>query len=230
LIYTCPIFFATNPCPVPIISLIDAMPGVIFFALDSQGHIVAANSAMLENSGKTADTLLGSKAQDGVRSESDRSVFKRTEFIRGGQGRAGWFCTTLSPICDTQGAVLGTAGVRYRVSMPPNITEPFARLAPAIRHLEAYFHTKVRMSELADLCEFSVVQFTRVFTTAFALPPKRFLINLRVERAQKLLATTSNSISAISTDTGFFDQSHFTRLFRQITHVTPLAYRKRFSP
>lgn len=229
LIYTAPDFFTNNPGPAQIISLFDSMPGAIFFALDCSGHIVAANSAMLEHCGASSEALLGGKSLDGPRSKSDHSVLKRTEFISGKRGRAGWFCTTMSPIYDAHGAVSGSAGVRYRVSMPQNIAEPFTRLAPAIRHLESQFHTKVKMSELADLCGFSVVQFTRVFTAAFALPPKRFLISLRIERAQELLATTSNSISAISADTGFFDQSHFTRLFRQIASVTPLAYRKRFS-
>ncbi|MFG0289313.1 MAG: AraC family transcriptional regulator, partial [Rhodopirellula sp. JB044] len=36
------------------------------------------------------------------------------------------------------------------------------------------------------------------------------------------------SVAEVSAATGFYDQSHFTKRFRQVTGLTPLAYRKKF--
>jgi AraC-like DNA-binding protein len=229
-----PYFSTSQPIASHIGGLFDAVPGVIFFILDPRGRIVAANSAMLASRGLSDPRSLFGKpdsllAPADTRTLNAGGTVKRVEFINGLEGLAGWFNTTLSPVIN-EGKLIGITGLRFRVSMPSreDKDKAFSRLAPAIRHLEGHFHTRLKMEELAILCGFSVVQFTRVFTATFQIPPKRFLISLRVERAQHLLATTSRSISAISAETGFFDQSHFTRIFGQMAGVTPLAYRKRF--
>lgn len=230
MIYTDPFFFNDAICSTQVTALFGAVPGAIYFALDCDGRIIAANSAMVESRGESdAQQVLGCVEVENTRTGTDHSVTKNTQFIDGSHGRAGWFTTTLAPLCDRQGAIIGSAAIRYRVSMPQESAGSFRRLTPAIQHLEIHYHTKVKMKTLAELCGFSLVQFTRVFTAAFAMTPKRYLIALRIERSQQLLATSSRSIAEISAETGFFDQSHFTRLFRQIAGVTPLAYRKRYT-
>jgi transcriptional regulator GlxA family with amidase domain len=60
------------------------------------------------------------------------------------------------------------------------------------------------------------------------MTPLDYLRTVRVQAAQRMLAGTTTSIAAIAADTGFTDQSHFTRRFRQSTGLTPAAYRRRF--
>ncbi|MNU07967.1 HTH-type transcriptional activator RhaS [compost metagenome] len=58
------------------------------------------------------------------------------------------------------------------------------------------------------------------------MPPHRYLINLRVEKARRLLEKTSMSIAEIAYECGFAHQEHLTRLFRRQTGTTPAAYRR----
>jgi AraC family transcriptional regulator len=48
----------------------------------------------------------------------------------------------------------------------------------------------------------------------------------RIRRAQRLLAEAELTVAAIAVEAGFCDQSHFTRVFRRCTGMTPAAYRR----
>lgn len=56
----------------------------------------------------------------------------------------------------------------------------------------------------------------------------RFLHSLRVETARQLLIHTDRAVGEIALETGYHDQSHFTRHFRRLTAMTPGHFRARF--
>jgi AraC-like DNA-binding protein len=82
------------------------------------------------------------------------------------------------------------------------------------------------LSELARACGISSRHFTRAFRATNGLPPHRWLLQRRVERAKFLLENSSSGISEIARECGFADQSHLTRLFRQLIGTTPAAWRR----
>jgi AraC family transcriptional regulator len=82
------------------------------------------------------------------------------------------------------------------------------------------------LSELASLCGLSRSHFTRAFKNTIGLPPHRWLLMQRIERAKSLLAQTVISISQIAIECGFADQSHFTRVFSKATGTGPAAWRR----
>ncbi|MGN7888422.1 helix-turn-helix domain-containing protein [Dyadobacter sp. 22481] len=53
-----------------------------------------------------------------------------------------------------------------------------------------------------------------------------YIRKLRIEKAIELLSNTSNSLAEIAYLTGFSDQSHFNRIFKQHTGQNPSAFRK----
>jgi AraC-like DNA-binding protein len=53
-----------------------------------------------------------------------------------------------------------------------------------------------------------------------------YLRRRRIRRAERLLAEPAMSVAAIALETGFCDQSHFTRVFKRATGMTPGAYRR----
>lgn len=63
------------------------------------------------------------------------------------------------------------------------------------------------------------------FKQSTGLTPHQYVIARRLNRAQVLLATTDLTILEICFRVGFKSQSHFTRLFRKLTGITPRAYR-----
>jgi AraC family transcriptional regulator len=68
--------------------------------------------------------------------------------------------------------------------------------------------------------------FSAAFTKAVGIPPYRYVIVRRVERAKKLLRHTDLPISRIAYETGFASQSHLASTFKRAVGQTPGAYRR----
>jgi AraC family transcriptional regulator len=68
--------------------------------------------------------------------------------------------------------------------------------------------------------------FSRSFKRSVGIAPHQYLMQQRVERAKQLLKRQAISISHIALDCGFANQTHLTKVFRQMTGVTPKAYQK----
>ncbi len=69
------------------------------------------------------------------------------------------------------------------------------------------------------------VYMARVFRRHNGCSPGEYLRRIRVRRACRLLADTDRSLSTIAYNTGYADQSHFTRHFKRAMGVTPGEYR-----
>jgi AraC-like DNA-binding protein len=64
----------------------------------------------------------------------------------------------------------------------------------------------------------------RVFRREYGLPPHRYLVGRRLDRARRLLLD-GTPIADVAVLTGFHDQSHLTRHFRALLGTTPAAFR-----
>jgi AraC-like DNA-binding protein len=82
---------------------------------------------------------------------------------------------------------------------------------------------------LAKLVSLSPSYFCRAFKESFGETPHAFVIRRRVERARTLMLTTSESLSQIALACGLVDQAHLCRCFRQVTGMTPGAWRRAFA-
>ncbi|WP_409419641.1 helix-turn-helix domain-containing protein [Marinomonas sp. RS-M-Aa-14] len=92
-------------------------------------------------------------------------------------------------------------------------------------YCEANLSSKISLNNLAELCELTRFQFIRRFQKQTGLAPHAWLMRLRLERACAQLAKQNAMITDIATDVGFYDQSHFNRVFKQAFGVTPSNYR-----
>jgi AraC family transcriptional regulator len=82
------------------------------------------------------------------------------------------------------------------------------------------------LDELAAQVNFSAKHFARAFRQSTGVPPHRWMIERRVDRARALLVEGDLSLAEIALACGFADQSHFTAAFRRGTGLTPGAYRR----
>ncbi len=90
-------------------------------------------------------------------------------------------------------------------------------------YLHGYYRKNISVEELAEIAQLSRFHLMRTFRRDVGLSPHAYLTQLRVEAAKKLLSEGA-SIVDVASDTGFTDQSHFTRHFKRITGVTPGQY------
>ncbi|GAA4203711.1 helix-turn-helix domain-containing protein [Actinocatenispora rupis] len=84
--------------------------------------------------------------------------------------------------------------------------------------------------ELAARAALSRAQFTRRFRAHTGLPPARYLIQARIDRAQELLTQTTMSAARIAHALGYPDAAYFTRQYRQVTGVPPSRTRAGGTP
>mgnify|MGYP000692494567 CR=1 FL=1 len=96
----------------------------------------------------------------------------------------------------------------------------------AIDFMDANADRSIGLLEIASAAYRSPSHLARVFAAEVGMPPHRFLISLRIKRAQKLLSRTNRPIAEIALDCGFTHQEHLTRLFRKHLETTPAAYRR----
>lgn len=85
----------------------------------------------------------------------------------------------------------------------------------------------VKLSDLADRCNFSVGYFSLLFRKSVGLSFTEYLTILRIEKARQLLETTKMSVQQVSNSCGFTAVSYFTRYFGQKAHCSPKEWRKR---
>ncbi len=101
----------------------------------------------------------------------------------------------------------------------------------------AYCHSQIEnlnfrpisIKSLAGELGISREHLTRLYKARFGRSPGSRLRQLRISRAQTILASTTLSIEEVSLACGFSSANSFYRAFRRMTGHSPLAYRRRFS-
>lgn len=96
--------------------------------------------------------------------------------------------------------------------------------------LDAHLSEAIRMDELAARFHMTPRTFKRRFHNATGDPPLRYLQQLRLERAKKLLEQPYRRLADVTRAVGYEDPSAFSRLFHARTGMSPGAYRSRFLP
>ncbi len=92
-------------------------------------------------------------------------------------------------------------------------------------YLREHFTEKVHVAELAAVAGISPNHFIVRFAKTFGMPPHRYLINLRLDLAEKLLAEGEIAIVEIAYMTGFSDQSHLATTMKRYRGRTPTELR-----
>ena len=108
---------------------------------------------------------------------------------------------------------------------------PSPHLQRRIREVQVFLEENldrdVDLRTIAREASLSPYYFTRQFTAYVGVPPYRYLIGLRIERAKDLLRESELTVTQICHRVGFNSLSHFTTTFRQHTGFSPSAYRRR---
>jgi transcriptional regulator GlxA family with amidase domain len=110
------------------------------------------------------------------------------------------------------------------VSQDPELLR---RLLRAKDRMDGASHEEWPVRRLARVSGVSEAHFARSFKEAFGLPPHRYLLTRRIERATALLRETELSITEIAFQTGWGSLGTFGRTFRDITGESPGAIRAR---
>ncbi len=101
------------------------------------------------------------------------------------------------------------------------------RLLRAKDRMDAASHEEWPVGRLARVSGVSEAHFARSFKEAFGVPPHRYLLTRRIERATALLRETDLPITEIAFETGWSSLGTFGRTFRDVTGESPGELRAR---
>ena len=96
----------------------------------------------------------------------------------------------------------------------------------ALNIINYNFCEKISIDYVARRLNLDPAYFSRQFTERIGIPPKKYLLNKRIERAKELLESTNAGIFEISNSIGYDDQFYFCRIFKKTTGLSPSEYRK----
>lgn len=94
-----------------------------------------------------------------------------------------------------------------------------------LEYIDQNIDQNLSLIDLASVAQMSASHFSRLFKQSIGQSPHQYLNQCRIEKAKKLLTQPSASISDISQQLGFSDQSQFTNLFKKSVGITPKHYR-----
>jgi len=236
-------FFRRNPSLLPPLRLMASAPQACVFVKDMEMRYVLCNSFHLVTYDLTREEdLIGKTARDyfpallaDAYAANDRLVFETQQpvwneiwLVPHIRGTPRWFVSSKAPLFDLEGKLIGLSGLMRPIATPEDQHAYFGELQRVMSYIDTHLIDEFTADSLAEIAGLSVSQFNRRFRQLLRLSPMEYVLSLRVQEAQRLLATTRESVGEIAAVTGFCDQSHLTKRFRKITGMTPMAYRRRF--
>ena len=103
------------------------------------------------------------------------------------------------------------------------------RIEKVYHFLKENYHRKIKIEEVAELLNMSVISLSRLIKQRTGKSFIEFLIEVRLGSATRSLVETNDSISDICYDCGFNNISNFNRIFKKYQNCTPTEFRMSFS-
>jgi CheY-like chemotaxis protein/AraC-like DNA-binding protein len=132
-----------------------------------------------------------------------------------------------APIID--GGLDPTVMLTRLSAVHPRIAARFAGFGPFTSRLAgliAAAYRAVTVEGLAGISCCSPRQLRRRFGDETHVTLRDYLVRVRIEAAKCLLVETTVALDAVGEEAGFYDTSHFTRIFRHCVGTTPGLYRR----
>ena len=95
-----------------------------------------------------------------------------------------------------------------------------------IQFMKDHLDSNLTIDEMARQAGLSPAHFSRLFTQQVAIPPMKYFIHLKIQRACRYLTLKHLSIKEISSSLGFTDQYYFSRTFHKVMGISPIRYRR----
>ena len=97
-----------------------------------------------------------------------------------------------------------------------------------VQYMQNHLAEEISLNVLAQQFHLSAQYISQLFKNEIGVNFLAYLTNIRMEKAKKLLLSSSLSIAEISEKTGYGDYRVFTKVFKKTEGVTPSQYRRNF--
>ena len=232
-------FNAAGPSLLLLKEMLDHLPNVAAYIKDEQGRFMAMNRRNCEQCGFAhEDEVIGKRSCDLFPSKiacyimsRDRHVLKTGKPIinrcekRTATNPANNISISIYPIRNSRGHIIGTAACYYSAKFHRSSIPNASKISKIVDYLNRHYSEAISIQDIPNLINISSATFHRTFTAVMNVTPGRYLSSLRINHARHLLETTDLTITNIAQECGFYDHSHFVRIFRHEHGITPGEYR-----
>ncbi|SDL86338.1 bifunctional transcriptional activator/DNA repair enzyme AdaA [Sediminibacillus halophilus] len=97
-----------------------------------------------------------------------------------------------------------------------------------VNWIDCHLHRKITLNDLAEVVHVSPYHLQRTFKRKKGKSPQMYIRDARMEMAKEYLETTGKSIENIGAVIGLKNTAYFIALFKEITNLTPAAYRVKY--
>ncbi len=205
------IYAITNPSPSSAKQALNELLGYVLFY--SAGDFEVIKSMCAELLFTISNAARAGGAERNALLQENARRFKRLE-------RAGSFEESASHLHDTLQAYMALV----QKETPGQKGDAITR---AKQYLKNHFSENLTLADVASHVSLSPVYFSRLFKESTGMTFNSYLNQLRVRSSAYLLLNSQASILDISSQSGFEDQSYFTKVFKKFTGVSPNAFRKK---
>ena len=121
--------------------------------------------------------------------------------------------------------IVGSYSQDQKQEEAPRSRLPRHQVRRIAEYVSANLTEDIAVTDLASLVNMSPSHFARVFKISFGQSPYQFVMEQRIQAAKAMLAGGRLSSSEVAQVFNFASQSHFAKVFRQFTGVTPTQYK-----
>ena len=100
------------------------------------------------------------------------------------------------------------------------------RVIHTIEYMRENITKAITLEQLADLAGLSVSHYCAIFKKKTAQTPMQLFTSMKIQRACQWLQNGNETIKTVAYNLGFFDQYHFSKVFRSVMGVSPRAFKK----
>lgn len=154
-------------------------------------------------------------------------VTDRLELINRYDEAASWFLTCKWPVYNPNNEIIGTFGSSRHLNKTDSVSSPFRDLNVPIEYIRRHFAGSITVEQVAASSHLSVSALERRFKKHLSKTPRQYITEMRLDHARHMLLETHKSLAVIAQETGFSDQSHFTRAYKKRFGLCPSHDRNR---
>ena len=133
------------------------------------------------------------------------------------------YLSLASNVCAIKAALYGIlSSMSAHIMENSAVPEEFSAILPAIKHIENNLGENTSIGELASMCFLSESYFrTRFKAFSGGVSPVDWRNRLRIEKSKELLMSSLWTTEMIADTLGFYDTSHFYKIYKKVTGELP---------
>ena len=116
--------------------------------------------------------------------------------------------------------------MQYRLENSQRAVQTDEVILRAVKRMQAHYHEKLDLTDIAMRCNLSYPQFIRRFKKAMHTTPSDYVTSLRLHKAKTLLTASELQIREVAFSCGFESEYYFSKFFKKHIGVSPLSFKK----